>query len=133
MFNLIPGNTGMVELELRVYVNMGLHYTLLLCKGPITPSCISTACSKRCKIQKIAVESQEKFRFFLIYLTLWKSEDVTASWRRLRNVERQVGRLVYSVNAMLPSFDVLVGPHSGIYTIYRNIVYIPRWFLLDCV
>lgn len=88
MFNLILRNTGMVELQLRMYVNMGPHYTLLLCKGPITPSCVSTACSRHCKIHRIAVESQEIFKKKC--MKLWKSEDVTASWPRLRNVYKQV-------------------------------------------
>ena len=33
-----------------------------LYKGPVTPSCVPTACSRRCEIHEIAVGSQEKFR-----------------------------------------------------------------------
>lgn len=60
--------------------------SLLFCKnfskGPVTPNCVPTACSWRCKIHWIAGGSQGKFRKNVVLFENFTSGDVTASWRR---------------------------------------------------
>lgn len=101
-------------------------------KGPLTPRCVSTACSYRCKIPGIAVGSQLFFlKQYLILFEILTSEDVTASWRRRRCFYLAIDCVLAEYPPSLEFLSCVHGVLCALTACTRRSLLIGMWILIQ--